>query len=297
MKFTPAKKNAIETSTNVKRISFNPTEDANKNVKKTTQKGMGEQSKKIFKELIPLIRFCKEKEVKQPVNKANAAAHKKSFSISPNVINNPENSKTPNKTVIHIHQKSSAPIGNKLECPTFDAIMEKADKIMLKPNAKTVMGPQKNLKKPNTASNEIPAHRRTKSDCLNANIHKFPAEKIADQPPASKISGIVFCNKREPSPLITKVSITKKPIEKMAPIHKRCTSDKVPPLNNLKIPKDNTKEQITQKDRSVSSSIAKKISKVKGPSHERSVSTQIKINTYLQDTVQTLIQKLLAQPR
>lgn len=294
MKCAPAKKIEPIASNNPKRTQTNSIEEPKLFSMKPTQKAMGEQSKKLLKELIPLIRYCKEKDSKQTSTKVNAANHKKSFSISPNIINNQDNPKASNKSVIHIHQKSTVPNEIKLECPTFDAIMEKAEKIIVNPNSKTIMQPQK-ITKTNSSFYKNTFHKRAKSDCQNAIPRKVPQEAKMEQPITKPINKI-FKSKRDNTPLVYKVELSKKDKESY---HRRSASDKVSPpkdrpiKSQLSKEKDyysiaqsiKTKVQATPKDRIVNNkSIGNKGNQNNESNHKRSISTQIKINTYLQDT-------------
>eukprot|EP01022_Parablepharisma_sp_SALTPOND_P025584 TRINITY_DN5_c0_g2_i1.p1 TRINITY_DN5_c0_g2~~TRINITY_DN5_c0_g2_i1.p1 ORF type:complete len:1045 (-),score=116.51 TRINITY_DN5_c0_g2_i1:7703-10837(-) len=125
---------------------------------------MGEQSKRILDKLMPLIRFCKDREGASK----STAGHKKSLSVVPKVSGAPpvdstftldkEAPKKPpnNKTVVHSHQKSLAPpqLEIKLDTPTFDENLLKSEEIRVsqQPFIKAKVPPK-------------PTHARTKSDC------------------------------------------------------------------------------------------------------------------------------------
>ena len=135
---------------------------------------MGNQSKKLLNELIPLIQICKEQEKRKSAPKL--ASHKKSNSISPYSIADQEShpyglkdieemKKTPNKKIFHIHQKSMAPPAIKIDGLTFDSLVGKADDSQKKPqfpSFKKLEYQKEQIKK--EGQKIKPIHRKTKSE-------------------------------------------------------------------------------------------------------------------------------------
>jgi hypothetical protein len=119
---------------------------------------MGEQSKKMLDKLIPLIKYCKEQELKTKLPSKPGAllfnpldpAHKKSFSVSHSKQNEPmggqsdapserpiqADKKSPNATVVHHHQKSIVPVSaeGRVASPNLDKLLLKAEDISQPPH-------------------------------------------------------------------------------------------------------------------------------------------------------------------
>lgn len=290
MKIAPTKNEGNDINPKgLKKVPINSVEEFKKISEKAAHKGMGEHSKKMLNELIPLIQLCKKKDNIQSSNKDHVVAHKKSFSIAPNLELAHGNTKTPDKTVIHLHKKSAVPNIIKLECPTFDAIMEKADKVQVNPVSKTVMINKKETRPSSTVA-EKPAHRRTKSDCPNADAKKIQIEKQSNvniKGPIKKNIDTKIINKK----LLPSKDTNSDDNNKIKPCHRRTRSDQIPAIKKAALDKSKEAQapgkeyfSIAQKGKIQKPHPASKQPNVKqGSVHERSISTQIKINTFLHE--------------